>query len=262
MAESALPLAGCAILVTRPAEQAEGLAAGILRSGGTPILFPTLAIMPPHDPKALSHSIARLRDFDLIIFVSPTAVERAWPFILERHGDWPEGFLIAAVGQGSVRALRGFGIRQILAPEKEADSEHLLAMPELQDVRGRRVLVVRGEGGRELLAETLRRRGAQVEYAECYRRARPDVDAAPLLRLWRQNGIHAVTITSTEILANLVELLGAVGLELLRTTPVFVLHERIAESARALGIVTVITTPPGEEGLIAGLTEWFARHHE
>jgi uroporphyrinogen-III synthase len=253
-------LGGVGVLVTRPRAQAEGLLAAIQAEGGTAIALPALEIAPPLDLSALSAQIGRLREFDLIVFVSPTSVEEAWPHILARHGNWPHGFSLAAVGQGSARMLHRFGARQVLVPEAGADSESLLALPELQAVTGKRVLIFRGEGGREVLAETLRQRGAQAEYAECYRRVRPQLDPAPVLALWREGGVQAVTVTSSEILANLLDLLGAEGLARLQTTPLFVIHERIGAAARQLGLTEVIVTEPGDAGLLAALLERFAGH--
>ncbi len=262
MSRSESPLAGRAVLVTRPAEQAEGLANRIAQAGGHPILFPALEIVPPDDVRQLAHALSTLAEYDLLIFISPTAVERAWPFILEHHGGWPAGVALAAVGEGTHRALQRFGARGVLTPELGADSESLLALPGLRQMNGKRVLIVRGEGGRDLLAATLAERGAQVDFAACYRRVRPTTDATSLLAYWRQEGLDAVTVTSREILANLLAMLGEAGQDLLRATPMFVQHERIAESARAQGVATVITTPPGEEGLIAGLLAWYRSAHE
>ena len=113
------------------------------------------------------------------------------------------------------------------------------------------MVIFRGEGGRELLGETLRARGAAVEYAECYRRVRPELDPAPLLEAWAGSGLDAVTVTSSEGLRNLAEMVGrsraASGCS---RTPLFVPHPRIAEAARGLGVRTVIVTGPGDEGLL------------
>jgi uroporphyrinogen-III synthase len=258
---TARPLTGKAVLVTRPADQASGLAARIEQLGGSAILFPCLAIAAPADTQALAHVIGDLRRYDRIVFISPTAVERAWPFILARHGDWPRGFGLAAVGQGTARVLAGFGAQDVLLPEESADSEHLLELDAMRQVAGKRILIVRGAGGREKLAETLRERGATVDYAEAYRRVRPEVDPAPLLELWCKGGVQAVTVTSREILANLFDLLGPAGTDLIETTPMFALHQRIADEARARGVRTVIATPPGEDGLVAALQAWFNGRH-
>ncbi len=256
------PLAGRGILITRPAEQAEGLAARIEGLGGSAILFPALAIAAPENIRALAHVIGNLRDYDLILFISPTSVERAWPFILERHGDWPRGFALAAVGQATARALASYGAGPVLVSAAGSDSESLLDLAAMHDVAGKRILIVRGEGGRELLADTLRQRGATVVYAEAYRRIKPQADAQPLLALWRQGGIQAVTVTSREIVANLFDLLGQEGAALLRTTPLFAMHERIAAAARDRGVAVAIVTPPGDAGLVTGLLDWFNARHD
>lgn len=252
------PLAGMGILVTRPRDLAAGLMQGIAQLGGDPVAFPAVDIAPPADPEVLRSRLDTLPDYRLAIFVSPTAVARALPAILQRHGAWPAATRVAAVGQGTARALERHGVGPVLRAADGADSEHLLALPELADMVGARVLILRGEGGRELLAETLSRRGARVDYAECYRRLLPGADPAPLLARWRAGGIQAVTVTSAELLDNLFRALGEEGAALLRATPLFAPHPRIAEAARDQGVATAIATEPGDAGLLAGLTEWFA----
>lgn len=251
------PLEGKSILVTRPAEQAAGLAERIRAAGGNPIVFPALEIRDLEDLRPLAALIERLDEFDLAIFISPSAVEKAMNLIAARRA-LPARLAVAALGPGSVRALARFGVRNVIAPVGRFDSEALLARPELAAVSGKRVVIFRGEGGRELLGETLRARGARVEYAECYRRAAPERDAGPLLRAWARGEVHAVTVTSSEGLHNLYEMLGALGRTWLRSTPLFAPHPKIAEAARALGLEIVIVTAGGDEGLVAGLAEFFA----
>jgi uroporphyrinogen-III synthase len=255
---TATALRGAGILITRPVSQASTLIEAIEAAGGTAIDFPAVEIAPPEDSRALGRQIGRLREFDLLIFVSPTTVEQAWPLICARHGDWPHGFALAAVGPGSAKRLKHFGAKHVLAPEDGAGSEALLAMPGLESVTGKRILILRGEGGRETLRDTLGQRGATVEYAECYRRMRPSLDPAPLLALWAQGGVRAVTVTSREILDNLVDLLGPEGLNHLRATPTFVVHSRIADAARAHGLTHIRVTAAGDAGLLAALIEHFS----
>jgi uroporphyrinogen-III synthase len=127
----------------------------------------------------------------------------------------------------------------------------------LRDVAGKRIVIFRGQDGRELLGETLTKRGARVEYVECYRRAKPDADPAPLERLWADNKLHAITVTSSEGLRNLFEMMDETGRELLKKTPLFVPHLRIAEAAREMSFAKVILTGAGDAGLVKGLIEWF-----
>lgn len=252
-----LPLSGVGVLVTRPAGQAAGLAQRLRDLGAAPLLFPALAILPPQDPAALARRIDALDAYDLAIFVSPTAAQQGIAAVT-RQRPWPESLPVAAIGNGTAEALRAAGIDVALAPEDGADSEHLLAHPALAQLAGKKVLILRGTGGRELLAETLAARGAQVDYAECYRRALPAADPAPVLRAWSEGRLQAVTVFSGETLDNLVTLLGEAGRNLLRALPLFAPHPRIAEHARALGVTTAVATAPGESGLVAGLVEYFA----
>jgi len=256
---SAAPLAGRRILVTRPREQAEGLARLIREAGGEPVLFPAIEIRDLPQPGALLALVDRLEEFDLAIFVSPSAAHKALDLIRARRprAPWPAGLKVAAMGSGSRRELERHGLRDVIAPEAEADSEALLATPALAAVQGRRVVIFRGAGGRELLGETLAARGARIEYAECYARALPRADAAPLLAAWARDGIDAVTVSSGEGLANLFELLGEPGRQRLRATPLFVPHERIAEAAARLGVRETIVAGPGDAQVHARLVAYF-----
>lgn len=255
-----LPLRGMGILVTRPAHQAGHLVDLIAAAGGEAILFPTLEILDAADPCTVNQLIDRLDQFDLAIFISPNAVSKAMPLIRAKRG-LPARLAIAAIGRGSRKELERHGVKQVIAPPSQFDSEGLLELPELQDMRGKRVVIFRGDGGREMLGDALAARGARVEYAECYRRAKPDADAAPLLQRWARGGVQAVTVTSGESLQNLVNLLGEAGQQWLRNTPLFAPHERIAATARGAGIEQVLATAAGDEGLVTGLIEW-QRHRK
>lgn len=252
-----LPLKGLGILVTRPRSQAERLMAEIARRGGTAWWLPGLEIEPPANPAVLNQALEALPQCQWAIFVSPTAVEQAWPAIMAR-GGLPAGLRLAAVGRGTARELAARGVTEVLAPSDQADSEALLALPQLAAVEGLRVILFRGEDGRTLLAEVLTARGAQVIHAVCYRRVRPQADPGAVLKAWRAGRIAAVTVFSRDSLDGLFELLGTQGQGLLQQTPLFVPHPRIAEHARQLGCTEVIVTPAGEAGVLAALEEFAA----
>ncbi len=248
-------LAGKIILVTRPAEQSAGLSRLIRDAGGTPFVFPAIEIREPSDPERLADVLNRLDAFDLAIFVSPTAVARAFEY-LDASEDWPKNLGVAAVGQGSAWALKVSGIKEVVAPPGQSDSEALLALPTLQNVSGKRIVIFRGEGGRELMAQTLVQRGASVEYAECYRRARPETDVASLLQQHRRQAFSAMVLTSRESLANLREMLGDAWSSF-ASVPVFVPHERIAEAARELGMNSIHVTSGGDAGTMQAMIKFF-----
>ncbi|MCH9639559.1 MAG: uroporphyrinogen-III synthase [Betaproteobacteria bacterium] len=251
------PLVGKNILVTRPAHQAGVLADGIRAIGGNPMLFPVLEITDVKDSGALIALIHRLNEFDLAIFVSPNAVNKAM-CLINKHGVLPANLSILTVGKGSADALRQFGIHEVICPVERFDSEALLQMEALQHVKGKRIVIFRGNGGRQLLGDTLIQRGAIIEYAECYYRGKPDVDTGPLLTSWSQGKINAVIITSSEGLHNLFDIIGQLGQQLLKVTPVFTTHDRIAQTAKDIGLEKVVkTVSTGDIGLLQGLQDYF-----
>jgi uroporphyrinogen-III synthase len=251
------PLAGRTIVVTRPLAQAAPLAEAIAAAGGTPLIFPLLEISPPSDPQPLIDAVSRLADYALAVFISPNAVDYALPAILAR-APWPTGLIPAAVGQGTVKALAAHGVSGCVAPSERFDSETLLSLPELatEQIKGKCVAIFRGDGGRELLAETLRERGAKVDCIACYRRAGPSTGAAPLLAAWRAGRLDALTVWSSEGLRYLLDLLDTEGRAFLQKTPVFVPHARIAENARDFGLSNILLTAAADAGILAGLAAY------
>jgi uroporphyrinogen-III synthase len=251
------PLAGKTIVVTRPQAQAAPLAEAIVAAGGKPMIFPLLEISPASDQQALAEAVARLAEYSLAVLISPNAADYALPAILAR-GPWPASLIPAAVGQGTVKVLAAQGIHGCIAPTERFDSEALLELPELAAERmaGKRVAIFRGDGGRELLAETLRERGATVDCITCYRRAGPSAGVAPLMTAWRADSLNALTVSSSEGLRYLVELLDAEGRAFLQKTPLFVPHARIAENARSLGLSNILLTEAADAGILAGLVAY------
>ncbi|HEY9146167.1 MAG TPA: uroporphyrinogen-III synthase [Thiobacillus sp.] len=247
-------LAGRTVLVTRPVHQAATLAQMVKAAGGEAFVFPALAIEAVAAER-LADALEYLAGADIAIFISPNAAQFGMAAIRAR-GGLPDALQVFAVGPGTARALAEWGVENVITPDGQ-DSEALLALPQMQAVAGRRVVIVRGVGGRPLVADTLRARGADVQFLECYRRTCPHADAAPLLARWQAGGIDAVTVASAETLHNLAVLLGEPGASLLTATPLFVPHEKIAEAARRFGIAHVVATQGGDAGLLDGLVNWF-----
>lgn len=256
--QAGLPLAGRHVVVTRPEAQAGVLAQAIAEAGGLPVRFPVLAISDLEDTAPLLGLADRLEAYDFAVFVSANAIEKALTLILARRA-WPTSVRVAVIGKSSERAIAGFGITDSIAPQERFDSEALLALPPFQDVAGKRVIVFRGDAGRELLGDTLQTRGASVEYVACYRRSSPNLDTRPLMALWEKGQLDAIALSSSEGLRNLCAMLDDAGRRHLAQTPVFVPHRRIAEEAERLGLARVVATRPGDDGLMAGLNEFFER---
>jgi uroporphyrinogen-III synthase len=254
---SQAPLRHKTIVITRPKEQSTNLAELIQRSGGETIIFPAIEIQEPVDLHALNERIDRLQDYDLAIFISPTAVGRGLNHIFDRR-TLPPTLQIAAIGQGSTRELRQRGVNDVIAPTLRFDSEALLDLPEMQHVSGKRILIFRGEGGRELLAKALKQRGSSVDYAECYRRVRPVASTEKLVQRGQQNEIHGIVATSSEGLHNLVEMLGDQGAAWLKSTPVFVSHPKIEQAGRKAGLTRLVVAEGGDEAMLQGIIAYMA----
>lgn len=256
------PLQGRRILVTRPAAQSAALASLIAEQGGQAICFPLIDILPVDDWLPLEDAVARLDQFALAIFISPNAVGFSLPRLLARRG-WPAGLLAAAIGPGTVNRLADFAIKDVVVPRGRYDSEALLALPPMQAgcVAGKKVLILRGNGGRDLLAETLRARGATVECVTCYRREPPS-GGAVVMSLLRNKGLDALTLSSSEGLRNLLDMLDTGSRERLLSLPVFVPHQRIAEEAARLGLRRVVLTGPADAGLVEGMCNYCWLDHE
>jgi len=254
-------LNGPRVAVTRPLEQSGRLAAAIDAAGGESFVFPLIEIGPPPDPAALDALIDRLDAFDWAMFSSPTAVDRAIERIRARR-PLPDGWSIAAIGEGTQRALARQGLHRVLAPTERFDSEALLALPALADLQGRRAVIFRGQEGRELMADVLRARGATVEYAECYSRHAPAADAATLIDRVRGGRLDAIVVTSSEGLRNLCAMLSRAGSQppALTGCSFFVPHARIAETARRAGFGSVVETAGGDSGVLDALAAFAAGH--
>lgn len=236
-----MSLAGRGIVVTRPAGLAGALAGMIEQAGGRAILFPAVEIEPlPHAGPG--------EPSDAVVFISPTAVAMGAAWI----GAAP---LVLAVGQGTRAELASRGAADAIAPTAGAGSEALLALPELAEVRGKRIAIVRGAGGRELLGEELRARGAQVRYVECYRRAPPSADPARLTAAWDAGQVDAVAVSSGAALENLHAIVG----ERLRDTPLFVSHPRVAAQAARAGMQEVLLAGPSDGQMLERLVAFFSK---
>jgi len=245
------------VLVTRPEDQAENICQQLEAVGARPVRFPVLEIVDIEDSSHLLELIDNIENYDIAIFISPNAVKKSANLVQSRK-RWPETVKIAAVGKASAKALDSLGLIADIFPSKRFNSEALLELPEMQDVRGKKIIIFRGEGGRETLAETLKARGAEVEYGECYRRRQPKADVSQLLRHWARGEINIVVTTSNEGLHNLYDMVGQLGRQWLIKSPLVVLSERAEELARQLGFKNqvIVTSQASDEAIINAIINW------
>jgi uroporphyrinogen-III synthase len=248
------------VVITRPLAQATPLAQRVAAIGRNAVVFPLLEIQPLPDPAPLRMALQDLNRYAMVAFVSPNAIDAAFGILQ----GWPERVAIAVVGEGSRAALARHGVTsanaQIVSPRdpKRTDSQTLLQALDLDALRGKQVLIVRGETGRELLADELRAAGAQVTQVAAYRRAAPALDEAGRMQLTRLlDKPNDWIVTSSEALRNLIgmveQLGGRFALTKMQQQRLIVPHTRIAETAEMLGFRNVTLTGSGDEQLLAAL---------
>lgn len=248
-------LNGLHIAITRPADQAKKLSASISELGGVPFLFPLIAIAPLDDYSTFEKKLDMLVDYDWAIFISSNAVRNAMPRLLARLDSIPRSLKFAAIGPSTAAELAGFGVTDTLTPKSRFDSESLLSMSEMRDVREKRLMIFRGVGGRELLGNTLASRGALVNYAECYQRINPQTSSNALKTMWHNKQLDAIVVTSSEAMRHLLDLVGNEKVDWIKNVTLCVNHDRIAELPKQLGLKVLIAKEPGDDAMLQCLLE-------
>jgi uroporphyrinogen-III synthase len=242
------------ILVTRPSGREKHLSRLIEDAKGYVTHYPVFSIQPPEDLDIERLKILReqLHSFTMAIFISPTAVEQSQMYF----PALPEHFVIVSIGAKTTQALARQNINvDIEAPEFNSESLLATAQFQMPEIKGQRILIFRGEGGRPLLGDTLIKRGAQIRYVETYRRQIPPL---PPLTFQQINTLDAITISSNEGLENLVTLMEDPSL--LIDIPIFVPSERARILARQHGFKTIVTAEnASDEAIFSALTRYFDR---
>ncbi len=243
-------LKNLSILVIRPKPQGEILCEKIRALGGKATYFPTIEIALPQNIAEFITSISMLNQCDILVFISPQSVYASAAAIHQIWPVFPNRVKVAAVGASTAQALREANLPVDFFPEKEWSSENLLELSELQIVKEKKIVIVRGEGGREVLSETLKKRGAEVINAFAYRRLLPQVETSEYIHLLREHKIDIIVGTSYEAIQNLKILIGEFNWPILCEVPLLVISERIATLAKALGFVKIFIAKNASDGAI------------
>lgn len=244
-------LQGKRVLVPRPEAQAVGLVAVLEAQGATALRLPVLTIQPLHQEADKKNKIIDLDHYDDIIVVSRNAAQLGLAAIDQYWPQLPTHLRWFAVGKATAEVLTGFGVN-VIVPAKGFNSEALLELPELQELSVQKVLILKGEGGRELLAEQLAKRGAQVDTLPLYRRVAIGYETDYLQALFC-DAPDALVATSVEVLKALDDLVSP-HLKNHTELPIIVASERIANEAGLLGYQQIITANgAADESIVAAL---------
>ena len=249
-------LTGKKILVTRPKQQSESLCKMIESKGGEAIRFPVMHIKPPAETHALREILSRVADYDIGIFISQNAVNQVMK-LLNKDIHALYILKLVAVGKATARSLKQAGFDEITHADSVASTETLLELPILQAdlLKGSRIIIFRGVGGRELLANILAERGATVEYAEVYQRVPVHYENTVLDKIWLHERPDYTVVTSNEGLQYLFDMVNPQQKPGLLETQLVVLGSRMAELAMDLGFrkKPVIAGETSDKGLLKAI---------
>jgi uroporphyrinogen-III synthase len=243
-----LTLSGIKVLLTRPAAQSAALVSAIVGLGGNVCELPLIEIQPVTDTVAcekIKSIILNLDHYYAAIFISTNAARIGMQWIDRYWPQLPVGLSAYAVGPGTAHVLKEFDW-SVFVSDRGVTSEDLLALPGLREVDGKKIALFRGVGGRELLAETLRERGAAVDYLELYHRHTPDYSHDVLADLIQDQGVNAIVVSSAQILDVLLHSLHQ-DISKLKTIPLLVPSERVRQRALDAGISIVINAGGADE---------------
>ncbi|HEY8531269.1 MAG TPA: uroporphyrinogen-III synthase [Limnochorda sp.] len=255
------PLRGQTVLVTRSRKQAPELSALLEGAGARVVLFPTIEVLPPADPRPLEQALGALGRYEWLVLTSPNGVD-AVREVLERQGldaSALGGIRVAAVGPGTARALRAWGVEPDLVPERFETAYLADALVE-RGIQGAEVLVARSLLGSPILVERLREAGARVTEVEAYRVevAEEESGLTPeeVRRALDQGAVDWVTLTSPSTATGLVRRLGGWEARWSGRTRVACIGPVTAQRCRELGLPVDLESPVSSlQGLVDALVE-------
>lgn len=254
------PLKHLTVLVTRPEHQAHNLCDQITAQGGHAILLPTLEISDATDQLDLHQKVQTLPNHDRALFVSPNAVTKTLPLVSRYFSRWPSAIKIITVGAGTAQKCQDYGLTVDFCPSQSFNSESVLALPALQNINKSKIILFRGEGGRELLATTLRNRGACITEVITYRRTLPKISRSSLPFL---DKVDIIISTSNTGLQNLIEIIGPEGRSRLLNMSLLVISERMRVMAKTLGFnkKPLVADNASDLAIINALLRWQEIRH-
>jgi len=251
-----LPLLDTSIVVTRPAQQNSMMCQQLEKLGATAIAFPCIEIQanPSVNKSELKQQLSRCQ---ITIFISSNAVNQMFLLLPDFNELVDNDCQICAVGSATADTLHQHGVKHVLSPEHNADSEALLTLQALQQIDKKLILIIKGMGGRELLYESLSSRGATVHNAEIYQRCLPKLaDITPLT-----NKIDLILFTSSETVNNFLTLSPDSLQQSLLSCQTVVGHPRIAEKVTTLGFkkLPIIAATPSDVDMLDAVRQWVNR---
>lgn len=244
------------VLVTRPEHQAAALCEQLQQAGANTYHFPVIDIQELSLSSSQRELLANLVGVDMLIFISANAVRLAARY-LPQATRFPGTVKLAAIGNATARAMHEHSLPIHVKPPHRFDSEALLSLPELQSLQGKHIVLIKGQGGRTVLADTLQQRGARLGQIEIYQRIVTKQPFGDLLKHWQAGDIQIQTITSVETLQSLLQIAGSENEHLVRNTPMVVISERVKDYAieRKVTAPIIVAKQASDEAMVNATIE-------
>lgn len=247
-----LALTSKRIWVTRPEAQSGYLTESLTKEGAETYTLPLLEISAAADPTELNAALAQLAQFDLAVFISPSALNAVFTAL---NAPWPADIAVAVVGPGSAQRAAELGVQHIIVPPQQFDGEGLLS--ELGAQIGKKIVLFRGNGGRDILPAGLAAAGAEVTLVTAYQRSAPQLDADEIERQLNL-GCDGIIISSSEAAQHLFNWAGGETRLKLQCAVYFVPHQRIAAALQANGVHNIVQTAAGDDGITRSICRYFS----
>ncbi len=243
------------VLVTRPKQQTELLCQRIRERGGIAIAFPTIEIVEVEQVDDLKAKLKAYLNCDIAVFTSANAVDMLFQYIKTSSFSFPKNIQCAAVGESTARRLHEHNINSVF-PSETFNSEALLEIPLLKDVLHKKVTLFRGEGGRVLLAQELKKRGANLTEVIVYKREQPNINILEWIPTLKE--IDAIVVTSNEGLHNFIDMTDALDNEWIKDKQLVVISPRIKMIAEQMGFTKqpLLASEASDQAIIKSLESW------
>lgn len=247
--EAQQALSGQRVLITRPAHQQPPLITGLQARGAKTISLPLLAITAPsrgEQADVLRRQLLALDSYELLVFISSNAVREGCKAIDDYWPQFPVGLDLLAIGPSTAALAEELTGQRVRSAAGGMTSEDLLELDSFTNIEGRRIGIFRGEGGRDFLAQQLRKRGAQVDYFDVYRREElnyEDIQVREALIESEPTLLTAMSGQTLQALRSLIDQLSEPHADKLLTLPVIVPSQRVRDLAAEMGFENPIAAP-------------------
>jgi len=215
----------------------------LAKAGVVAIHLPLFNIEAGAEVNGLPNKFAQLKVGDYVFAVSKSAVDFADKALKNTGFVWRDDLQYFTVGQGTAQHFAMITTLAVHYPTTQENSEGVLQLAAMQNLQGKTILILRGNGGRELLSEQAQQRGANVEIVECYRRESIVYNSTEQTSLCKRAGVQTIVATSAEILTQLVDFVPQNEHNWLKSCQLITVSERISHLAQALGWQNVIVSP-------------------